>query len=150
MSDFIVVGSPIWEECMTHRVADELVHRPAQAGVQRIYGIVGDSLNPITDAVRRNGKLEWIHVRHEETAAFAAGAGAQLTGKLTACAGSCGRGRASAVQMGAWQLRSGFASILSSQVMRRGPGDDRGMHARWDTPHRCAYGDDYGIEDLAM
>src|SRR5215469_14267723 len=77
---------------MTHRVADELVSRLVETGVQRIYGIVGDSLNPVTDAVRRNGKLQWIHVRHEETAAFAAGAEAQLTGKLTACAGSSGPG----------------------------------------------------------
>jgi pyruvate dehydrogenase (quinone) len=53
---------------------------------------VSDSLNPVTDAVRCNGKLQWIHVRHEETAAFAAGAEAQLSGKLTACAGSCGPG----------------------------------------------------------
>src|SRR5215469_12462197 len=77
---------------MTHRVADELVSRLVETGVRRIYGIVGDSLNPVTDAVRRNGKLQWIHVRHEETAAFAAGAEAQLSGKLTACAGSCGPG----------------------------------------------------------
>ena len=77
---------------MAHRVADELVDRLVQSGVKRIYGIVGDSLNPVTDAVRRSGKLEWIHVRHEETAAFAAGAEAQLTGNLTACAGSCGPG----------------------------------------------------------
>lgn len=77
---------------MAHRVADELVSRLVEAGVDRIYGIVGDSLNPVTDAVRRNGKLRWIHVRHEETAAFAAGAEAQLSGKLTACAGSSGPG----------------------------------------------------------
>lgn len=77
---------------MAHRVADELVSRLVEAGVKRIYGLVGDSLNPVTDAVRRNGKLQFIHVRHEETAAFAAGAEAQLTGKLTACAGSCGPG----------------------------------------------------------
>jgi pyruvate dehydrogenase (quinone) len=77
---------------MAHRVADELVSRLVEAGVKRIYGLVGDSLNPITDAVHRNGKLQWIHVRHEETAAFAAGAEAQLTGNLTACAGSAGPG----------------------------------------------------------
>ena len=74
---------------MSHRVADELVSRLVEAGVERIYGVVGDSLNPVTDALRLNGKLKWIHVRNEETAAFAAGAEAQLTGKLTACAGSC-------------------------------------------------------------
>ena len=77
---------------MPHRVADELVSRLVTAGVERIYGVVGDSLNPVTDAIRLNGKIQWIHVRHEETGAFAAGAEAQLTGKLTACAGSCGPG----------------------------------------------------------
>jgi pyruvate dehydrogenase (quinone) len=77
---------------MAHRVADELVSRLVEAGVERVYGVVGDSLNPVTDALRLNGKLRWIHVRHEETAAFAAGAEAQLSGKLAACAGSCGPG----------------------------------------------------------
>jgi pyruvate dehydrogenase (quinone) len=77
---------------MAHRVADELVSRLVEAGVERIYGVVGDSLNPVTDALRLNGKLKWIHVRNEETGAFAAGAEAQLSGRLTACAGSCGPG----------------------------------------------------------
>src|ERR1700678_3297947 len=77
---------------MTYRVADQLVSSLLEAGVERIYGVVGDSLNPVTDALRLNGKLKWIHVRHEETAAFAAGAEAQLSGKLAACAGSCGPG----------------------------------------------------------
>lgn len=77
---------------MAHRVADVLVNRLVEAGVKRIYGIVGDSLNPVTDAVRRNGQLQWIHVRHEETGAFAAGAEAQLSGRLAACAGSVGPG----------------------------------------------------------
>ncbi|MGC1647008.1 MAG: pyruvate dehydrogenase [Candidatus Sulfotelmatobacter sp.] len=77
---------------MAHRVADELIRRLVEAGVERIYGVVGDSLNPVTDALRISGKVKWIHVRHEETAAFAAGAEAQLSGKLAACAGSCGPG----------------------------------------------------------
>jgi pyruvate dehydrogenase (quinone) len=77
---------------MTHRLADELVSRLVLAGVERIYGVVGDSLNPVTDALRLNNKLKWIHVRNEESGAFAAGAEAQLTGRLTACAGSCGPG----------------------------------------------------------
>src|ERR1700757_2539862 len=77
---------------MAYRVADELVNRLVEAGIERIYGIVGDSLNPITDAIRRNGKLKLIHMRNEEAGAFAAGAEAQLTGKLAACAGSCGPG----------------------------------------------------------
>jgi pyruvate dehydrogenase (quinone) len=73
-------------------VADELIETLVQAGVQRMYGLVGDSLNPVTDALHRSGKIDWIHVRHEETAAFAAGAEAQLTGNLAVCAGSCGPG----------------------------------------------------------
>jgi pyruvate dehydrogenase (quinone) len=73
-------------------VADQFAETLAAAGVKRIYGIVGDSLNGLTDAVRRQGKIEWIHVRHEEVAAFAAGAEAHLTGDLAVCAGSCGPG----------------------------------------------------------
>src|SRR6202050_1284232 len=77
---------------MANRLADQLVARLAEAGIERIYGVVGDSLNPVTDALRLNNKVKWIHVRHEEVAAFAAGAEAQLTGKLACCAGSCGPG----------------------------------------------------------
>jgi pyruvate dehydrogenase (quinone) len=73
-------------------VADQFAETLAAAGVKRIYGIVGDSLNGLTDAVRRQGKIEWLHVRHEEVAAFAAGAEAHLTGELAVCAGSCGPG----------------------------------------------------------
>ena len=77
---------------MAKTVADQFVETLAAAGVKRIYGIVGDSLNGLTDAVRRHGKIEWLHVRHEEVAAFAAGAEAQLTGEIAVCAGSCGPG----------------------------------------------------------
>lgn len=73
-------------------VADQFVQTLSAAGVKRIYGVVGDSLNGLTDAIRRQGKIEWIHVRHEEVAAFAAGAEAHLTGELAVCAGSCGPG----------------------------------------------------------
>jgi pyruvate dehydrogenase (quinone) len=73
-------------------VADQFSETLAAAGVKRIYGIVGDSLNGLTDALRRQGKIEWVHVRHEEVAAFAAGAEAHLTGELAVCAGSCGPG----------------------------------------------------------
>jgi pyruvate dehydrogenase (quinone) len=77
---------------MAQRVADQFAEILAAAGVKRIYGIVGDSLNGLTDALRGQGKIEWIHVRHEEVAAFAAGAEAHLTGELAVCAGSCGPG----------------------------------------------------------
>src|SRR6266446_5280047 len=73
-------------------VADQFAETLAAGGVKRIYGIVGDSLNGLTDALRRQGKIEWVHVRHEEVAAFAAGAEAHLTGELAVCAGSCGPG----------------------------------------------------------
>lgn len=78
-------------------VAEQIVAQLVDAGVHRIYGIVGDSLNPIVDAVRKTGGsakggIDWIHVRQEEAAAFAASAEAQLTGKLAVCAGSCGPG----------------------------------------------------------
>jgi pyruvate dehydrogenase (quinone) len=73
-------------------VADQFAGTLAAAGVKRIYGIVGDSLNGLTDAIRRQGKIDWVHVRHEEVAAFAAGAEAHLTGALAVCAGSCGPG----------------------------------------------------------
>ena len=73
-------------------VADLIVETLQQAGIQRIYGLVGDSLNAITEAVRKRETIDWIHVRHEEVAAFAAGAEAQITGALAVCAGSCGPG----------------------------------------------------------
>src|SRR5256714_13646223 len=80
------------ERPMQKTVADQFAETLAAAGVKRIYGIVGDSLNGITDAIRRQGKIEWLHVRHEEVAAFAAGAESHLTGELAVCAGSCGPG----------------------------------------------------------
>src|SRR5438445_5271272 len=73
-------------------VAELLVETLLRAGVERIYGVPGDSLNGITDSIRRREQPRWIHVRHEETAAFAAGAEAHLTGRLAVCAGSCGPG----------------------------------------------------------
>jgi pyruvate dehydrogenase (quinone) len=73
-------------------VADLFVATLEQAGVKRIYGIVGDSLNGLTEALRSRGTIEWVHVRHEEVAAFAAAGEAQMTGSLAVCAGSCGPG----------------------------------------------------------
>ena len=77
-------------------VADHLVAQLVEAGARNIYGIVGDSLNPVVDAVRRARKdgadISWVHVRHEEAAAFAAAAEAEVTGRLAVCAGSCGPG----------------------------------------------------------
>jgi len=77
---------------MTMTIADLLADTLSQAGVERIWGVTGDSLNGLSDSLRRLGKIDWMHVRHEETAAFAAGAEAAITGKLAVCAGSCGPG----------------------------------------------------------
>ena len=77
---------------MAKTVADQFMEILGAAGVKRIYGVVGDSLNGLTDSLRRQGEIEWVHVRHEEVAAFAAGAEAHLTGELAVCAGSCGPG----------------------------------------------------------
>ena len=73
-------------------VADLLIQILHQSGVRRVYGLVGDSLNGVTESLRKQRDIEWIHVRHEEVAAFAAGAEAHLTGALAVCAGSCGPG----------------------------------------------------------
>jgi pyruvate dehydrogenase (quinone) len=77
---------------MAKTVADQFAEILAAGGVKRIYGVVGDSLNGLTDSLRRQAKIAWLHVRHEEVAAFAAGAEAHLTGELAVCAGSCGPG----------------------------------------------------------
>ena len=77
---------------MSKTIADLLVETLSDAGVQRIWGVTGDSLNGINDSLRRFKRIEWVPVRHEETAAFAAGAEAAVTGKLAVCAGSCGPG----------------------------------------------------------
>jgi pyruvate dehydrogenase (quinone) len=77
---------------MSAKVADLLWEMLANAGVKRCYGIVGDALNPVIDALRRNGKIEFIHVRHEEYGVFAAVAEAYLTGDLVAVCGTAGPG----------------------------------------------------------
>jgi pyruvate dehydrogenase (quinone) len=73
-------------------VADQMVEMLVNAGIKRIYAVTGDSLNEVNDAVRREGSIKWVHVRHEEAGAYAAGAEAQLTGSLACCAGSSGPG----------------------------------------------------------
>src|ERR1700744_841897 len=74
------------------KVADLIAESLIQAGVKRIYGVVGDSLNGLTESLRKRAAIDWIHVRHEEVAAFAAAGESQITGELAVCAGSCGPG----------------------------------------------------------
>lgn len=85
----------------------------ADAGIRRIYAITGDSLNQVNDAVRRSGAIDWIHVRHEETGAFAAGAEAMLTGRLACCAGSSGPGHVHLINGLYDNNRSNFAPVLA-------------------------------------
>ncbi|WKU48527.1 pyruvate dehydrogenase [Streptomyces sp. VNUA116] len=93
-------------------VAEQFVGILARAGVRRLYGVVGDSLNPVVDAVRRSPAIDWVQVRHEEAAAFAAGAEAQLTGKLAACAGSCGPGNLHLIN-GLYDAHRSMAPVLA-------------------------------------
>ena len=93
-------------------VSQYIVSALAQAGVQRVYGIVGDSLNGVTEAVRRHPDVDWVSVRHEETAAFAAGAEAQLTGRLAVCAGSSGPGCIHLVN-GLYDAQRSLAPVLA-------------------------------------
>src|SRR6202000_861492 len=77
---------------MAKKVAEVFIETLVKAGVKRVYGVVGDSLNGLTDVIRKSKQIEWLHVRHEEVAACAAGAEAHLTGTIAVCAGSCGPG----------------------------------------------------------
>ncbi|MER7948150.1 pyruvate dehydrogenase [Streptomyces sp. NPDC096079] len=93
-------------------VAEQFVDILVRAGVRRLYGVVGDSLNPVVDAIRRTPAIDWIQVRHEETAAFAAGAEAQITGGLAACAGSCGPGNLHLIN-GLYDAHRSMAPVLA-------------------------------------
>ena len=104
---------------MSKRVADLIVETLQAAGVKTCYGIVGDTLNRIAHAIDRSG-IDWVHVRHEEAGAFAAGAEAQLTGDLTACAGSCGPGSLHFIN-GIYEANRNRAPVIliASQIVRQ-------------------------------
>src|SRR3984885_12925715 len=103
---------------MSKRVADVVVETLEAAGVRSCYGIVGDTLNRIAQAIDRS-EIDWVHMRHEEAGAFAAGAEAQLTGRLTACAGSCGPGGLHFIN-GLYEANRNRAPVilLASQIVR--------------------------------
>ena len=96
---------------MSKNVSDQLVETLVEAGIKRIYAVTGDSLNHVNEAVHRNGKIKWIHVRNEETAAFAAGAEAQLNG-LACCAGSSGPGHVHLIN-GLYDANRSSAPVLA-------------------------------------
>jgi pyruvate dehydrogenase (quinone) len=104
---------------MSKRVADVLIETLQAAGMERCYGIVGDTLNQIAHAIDRS-TIQWVHMRHEEAGAFAAGAEAQLTGRLTACAGSCGPGSLHFIN-GLYEANRNRAPVIliASQIVRQ-------------------------------
>lgn len=93
-------------------IAEQIVDVLVQAEVERVYGVVGDSLNPIVDAIRRQPDIEWVHVHNEEAGAFAASAEAQLTGRLAVCAGSSGPGNTHLIQ-GLYDANRSGAPVLA-------------------------------------
>lgn len=93
-------------------VAEQMIDELYAAGIRHIYGLVGDSLNPVADAIRRHRDFEWIHVHNEEAAAFAASAEAQVTGRLAVCAGSCGPGNTHLIQ-GLYDAHRSAAPVLA-------------------------------------
>src|SRR5271168_2544234 len=104
---------------MSKRVADILVETLQGAGVKTCYGIVGDTLNRIAHAIH-GSEIAWVHMRHEEAGAFAAGAEAQLTGRLTACAGSCGPGSLHFIN-GLYEANRNRAPVvlIATQIIRQ-------------------------------
>src|ERR1700729_2368014 len=109
---------------MTKRVADVLIETLQAAGVERCYGIVGDTLNQIAHAIDRS-TIQWVHMRHEEAGAFAAGAEAQRTGRLTACGGSCGPGSLHFIN-GLYEANRNRAPVIliASQIVRQDLGSE--------------------------
>ena len=93
-------------------IAEQFVRVLVEAGVERVYGVVGDSLNPVVDAIRRTHGIDWVHVHNEEAGAFAAAAEAQLTGRLAVCAGSCGPGNTHLIQ-GLYDANRSGAPVLA-------------------------------------
>jgi pyruvate dehydrogenase (quinone) len=107
---------------MSQRVADLLVETLQAAGVKTCYGIVGDTLNRIAHAIDHS-EIDWVHMRHEEAGAFAAGAEAQLTGRLTACAGTCGPGSLHFIN-GLYEANRNRAPVIliATQIVRQNLG----------------------------
>src|ERR1700752_850917 len=104
---------------MTKNVADVLVETLQAAGVQHCYGIVGDTMNQIANSIDRS-EIDWVHMRHEEAGAFAAAAEASLTGRLTACAGSCGPGSLPFIN-GLYEANRNRAPVIliATQIVRQ-------------------------------
>lgn len=117
-------------------IAEQIVDMLVKAGVKRIYAVTGDSLNKINDAVRKDGRIQWIHVRHEETGAFAAGAEAQLHGDLACCAGSSGPGHVHLIN-GLYDAHRSGAPVLATASTLFQVNSERPTSRR-PTPSACS------------
>src|SRR6201989_1796242 len=115
---------------MASTVADVMVATLKNSGVQRVYGLPGDSLNGFTDALRRDGALTWEHVRHEEAAAFAAAGEATMTGELAVCAASCGPGNLHLIN-GLFDANRSRVPVLA--IAAQIPGDEIGSEDSQET-----------------
>ena len=129
----------------TAKIADIIVDTLASIGVKRIYGVPGDSLNGITDAIRVHDGIEWMHTRNEEAAAFAAGADAHLSGNLAACAGSCGPGNTHLIN-GLYDCHRNRVPVLAiaAQIPSKELGSDyfqetKPDHIFRDCSHYCEF-----------
>lgn len=122
----------------TQIVAELLVETLEKIGVKRMYGIVGDSLNAMTNALATRKTIEWVHTRHEEAAAFAAGAEAQITGKLAVCAGSCGPGNLHLIN-GLYDAHRSGAPVLA--IAAQIPSSEIGTHYFQETDPKTLFKD---------
>jgi pyruvate dehydrogenase (quinone) len=129
----------------TARIANIIVDTLGSIGVKRVYGVPGDSLNGITDAIRTHKSVAWIHTRNEEAAAFAAGAEAHLTGNLAVCAGSCGPGNTHLIN-GLYDCHRNRVPVLAiaAQIPSKEIGSDyfqetKPDHIFRDCSHYCEF-----------
>lgn len=130
---------------MSKKVADQLIETIEQAGIKRIYAVTGDSLNEVNDAVRRNGKLQWVHVRHEETGAFAAAAEAELNG-IACCAGSSGPGHVHLIN-GLYEAQRSNVPVLA--IASTCATDEFGMGFFQETNTTKLFADCSGYNEIA-
>ncbi|MCC8020292.1 MAG: thiamine pyrophosphate-dependent enzyme [Rikenellaceae bacterium] len=131
---------------MAKKIADQLVDMLHEAGVERIYAVTGDSLNPVNDAVRRHKNVKWVHVRHEETGAYAAGAEAQLNG-IACCAGSCGPGHVHLINGLYDAHRTGCAVLAIASAI---PSGEMGTKYFQETSPAKLFADCSGYNEMAL
>lgn len=110
---------------MAKKIAEQLIDTLVESGVERIYAVTGDSLNEVNEAVRKNNKIQWIHVRHEETGAYAAAAEAQLTGRIGCCAGSSGPGHVHLIN-GLYDAQRSGAPVIA--IASTSPAENSGLN----------------------